>query len=259
MAAEGPNGEVVTQGECTDCGTNASSESSFDELARGLADGTLSRRRALRLLGGALVGASLASFPAAAWAACKHPFRKCTANRQCCSRRCIRNPQGNGRICGCPTGQTLCPAGNQCVTCTNSGEVVDLTTCKCECPTGTELCGGQCVSSCTGGEVLDPTTCQCGPTACPEVSCCCVCNYQNPVTGDYVYICNTTYTTITLEQCYQSCQSATPPPGTILLPNHGYACESGSSGRQRVCLPEPPGGNSTGTFCSVVQCAPSSA
>jgi hypothetical protein len=221
MAAEDRNGEVgSTQGECIDCSTE---EHSFDELARGLADGTLSRHSALRLMGAALVGGMLASVPGVAWAARPAP---CTSGRKC-GKRC------------CPDASFVCSRG------------------KCACPAGTELCGGRCVTSCTGGEVLDPTTCQCGPTICPEVSCCCVCNYQNTVTGDYVYVCNTTHTTITLEQCYQSCQTASPPPGTILLPNHGYACESGSSGRQRVCLPEPPGGNSTGTFCSVVQCATS--
>jgi hypothetical protein len=43
-------------------------ERSFDELASGLASGTLSRRRVLRLMGGALVGSALASIPGMAWA-----------------------------------------------------------------------------------------------------------------------------------------------------------------------------------------------
>ena len=42
--------------------------SSFDDLAKGLASGTLSRGKALRLLSGALVGATLASVPGVAWA-----------------------------------------------------------------------------------------------------------------------------------------------------------------------------------------------
>ena len=42
-------------------------EGSFDELAKGLASGAVSRRRALRLMGAALVGGALASFPGAAW------------------------------------------------------------------------------------------------------------------------------------------------------------------------------------------------
>jgi hypothetical protein len=44
-------------------------EDSFDALARGLASGSVSRRKALRMLGAALVGGVLASFPGAAWAA----------------------------------------------------------------------------------------------------------------------------------------------------------------------------------------------
>jgi hypothetical protein len=40
---------------------------SFDELTRGLASGTLSRGKALRLMGAALVGGALASIPGTAW------------------------------------------------------------------------------------------------------------------------------------------------------------------------------------------------
>ena len=42
--------------------------SSFDELAIGLSNGTLSRGKALRLMGAALVGGALASIPGIAWA-----------------------------------------------------------------------------------------------------------------------------------------------------------------------------------------------
>jgi hypothetical protein len=41
---------------------------SFDELAKGLATGAISRRKALRWMGGTLVGAALASLPGVAWA-----------------------------------------------------------------------------------------------------------------------------------------------------------------------------------------------
>ena len=41
---------------------------SFDELAKGLATGTVSRRQALRLFGCAVLGGVLASTPVAAWA-----------------------------------------------------------------------------------------------------------------------------------------------------------------------------------------------
>lgn len=41
---------------------------SFDELAKGLASGTVSRGKALRMVGGALLGAALASVPGVALA-----------------------------------------------------------------------------------------------------------------------------------------------------------------------------------------------
>jgi hypothetical protein len=41
-------------------------ELSLDELAKGLATGTLSRGKAIRWMGGALLGAALASFPGVA-------------------------------------------------------------------------------------------------------------------------------------------------------------------------------------------------
>lgn len=66
MAAEDRNGEVSTQGECTGCSAR---ESSFDELAKGLASGTISRRGVLRLMGSAIVGTVLASVSGVAWAA----------------------------------------------------------------------------------------------------------------------------------------------------------------------------------------------
>jgi len=44
-------------------------ETSFDEVAKGLANGTISRRQALRWMGGALAGAAFASVPGVAFAA----------------------------------------------------------------------------------------------------------------------------------------------------------------------------------------------
>jgi hypothetical protein len=78
---------------------------SFDDLARDLAGGNLSRRRALRLFGAALVGTVMASLPAMALAApCPHP-RKC--KKRCCAETfvCV------GDACVCPTGRERCVAG----------------------------------------------------------------------------------------------------------------------------------------------------
>lgn len=106
MAAEkDQNGEISNQGKCPECSSSAAREHSFDQLAMGLADGTLSRRKALRILGGALVGAVLASGRGAALAdtRCKPLLKKCNNNTQCCSGNCIENPprQRQGlRMCG---------------------------------------------------------------------------------------------------------------------------------------------------------------
>ena len=43
-------------------------EHSFDHLARGLASGSVSRKQALKLVGGALLGGVLTSLPGVAWA-----------------------------------------------------------------------------------------------------------------------------------------------------------------------------------------------
>jgi hypothetical protein len=67
-------------------------ESSFDELTRGLASGTLSRRKALRMIGAVLVGGTLASLGIGEAAAdppgCKRNGKKCKKNSQCCSGTC---------------------------------------------------------------------------------------------------------------------------------------------------------------------------
>ena len=79
---------------------------SFDDLARGLASGTLSRGKALRLMGAALVGGALASVPGIAsakphkpeGAKCKHNFQ--CESRQCVDRRCLGGSTCDGEICG---------------------------------------------------------------------------------------------------------------------------------------------------------------
>ena len=158
MAAEDHNGEVVSsQGECTDCSTT---ESSFDELAKSLADGKLSRRRVLKMLGGALMGGALASIPGAAWAAkggnsacakfCKERFPPGPERGECISAGARgEGPcfDGNGGGTGCTahgdpcldefgeTGQCCCnpPTGEpttNCVCCFGEGVFcgVDLAT-----------------------------------------------------------------------------------------------------------------------------------
>jgi hypothetical protein len=84
--------------------------SSFDELAVGLSSGTLSRGKALRLMGAARVGGALASIPGIAWAKPKPAGSKCKHDRQCQSRSCF-----NGRCCGTPCFTFCCPDGCGCL------------------------------------------------------------------------------------------------------------------------------------------------
>jgi hypothetical protein len=82
-------------------------ELSLDELAKGLATGTFSRGKAIRWMGGALLGAALASVPGVAWANdCRPLGRECRRDSQCCSKNCIR--QGDDKVCACPEGKTAC-------------------------------------------------------------------------------------------------------------------------------------------------------
>jgi hypothetical protein len=177
-------------------------QSSLDELAKGLANGTLSRGKAIRWMGGALLGAALASVPGVAWANdCRRLGRECRRDSQCCSRNCVR--RGDDKVCGCPQGQSRC--GDRCVNrernenhcgeCFNRcepgeecvdgecqsgcppvacvGGMVNPDTCECECAPPKTLMGGQCVCPAGqlpvcdfSGEIPQPTG-RCEPIACP--------------------------------------------------------------------------------------------
>jgi hypothetical protein len=169
-------------------------ESSFDELASGLARGTLSRGKALRLMGAALLGGTLASLGIGEAAGnppgCKPNGKHCKRDTQCCSGNC------EGRVCqaggGCPIGSTLC--GGACVSnLCPAGQAFNPSTCQCGvCPPGTTICTSGTLPglnaccplethiACCGGSILDPChivdpTCQeidahiigCISTSCP--------------------------------------------------------------------------------------------
>ena len=159
---------------------------SFDELARALASGSISRGKALRLLGAALVGGTLASLGMGGVAAaaqgdqgenedCKRAGKKCKRNEQCCSGNC------SSGICGeCPTGQEpcggmcrnsiggSCSSNSQCC----SGNCSISGTCQ-SCTPGTSSCGrvgGFCLANASGAG----TTCVCTDARC--VSSCDMCS-----------------------------------------------------------------------------------
>ena len=131
-------------------------ERSFDELASGLARGTLSRGKALRLLGAALVGGAFASIPGVAWAAKG-------GNRECV--RCCKEKFGPGR----ERGQCISAgARGECpVTCDGNGGgeecVSDRVTCSSETSSGCNCITNSCTRT---------VTCVCcppgGPCPCLE-------------------------------------------------------------------------------------------
>jgi hypothetical protein len=80
----------------------AREESFFDDLARGLADGSLTRGKAIRLMGAAVVGGTLGSLGIREAGAdqCKRTEKACKKNSQCCSGNC-----SGGTCSACPTGR----------------------------------------------------------------------------------------------------------------------------------------------------------
>ncbi len=106
---------------------------SFDELTRGLASGSISRGKAIRLMGAVLVGGPLTSFGVGGVALaddrCKPTGKKCKKNAQCCSGNCV-----NGACSACPDGRVLLSNGTTCaILCYGFGE----------CPCGDDLCNGR--------------------------------------------------------------------------------------------------------------------
>jgi hypothetical protein len=168
-------------------------EHSLDELAKGLATGTLSRGKAIRWMGGALLGAALASVPGVAWANdCRRLGRACRRDSQCCSRNCVR--RGDDKVCGCPEGQDRCNDRcvnlerneNHCGECFNrcepGEECVDG-----ECLGGEPICTPSCPEDCSSCHELPDRTgticVDCASTTCfqPPSNSCADCPTDHPV------------------------------------------------------------------------------
>ena len=102
-------------------------ERSFDELARGLASGNVTRGKALKLLGAALVGGTLASLgireAAADPPACTPNGKDCKRDKQCCSGNCSSGGKCVGRV-GCAQLGEPCTKNSDCCqgTCEGSGQ-----------------------------------------------------------------------------------------------------------------------------------------
>jgi hypothetical protein len=157
----------------------AREEGFFDELARGLADGSITRGKALRLMGAALAGGALGSLGIREAAGdppgCKRAGKHCTRTDQCCgSLVCVSG------TCQTPTTTTTetpttstteTPTTSTTETptsCTPGSNICDFGVCGpvgafCSCVPTTEgqtacvvpFCGDPCNSSvdCPGGSI----------------------------------------------------------------------------------------------------------
>jgi hypothetical protein len=211
---------------------NITEERSFDELAKGLSNGTLSRGKALKLLGGAFFGAALMPlFPQQAQALTRRQRRRC--------RR-----QG-GTVCssGTRASEVCCPSGTTCLagpTCCPSTQVCGSACCQSAqscvngtCCPSTQVCGSAC---CQSGETCVATCPPSGDcfigddgdnlvrTCCPEAQ---VCN--SPFSISDRICCNPG------DICLNGrCYSEPPPPvecvnqvGETVTCEPGYACCEG--------------------------------
>ena len=232
---------------------------SFDELSRAMANGSISRGRALRLMGAAIAAAFLTSVPRVASAQAR---RRCGTETCEPAEVCLRPGKGQKPRCECPAdAPVVCDPQTSVQACCPE----HLPTC---CPQSTpntsirgccaadEVCcpGGSAQACCPVGTTCTSTGCEAVGNTCPDVSCCCVCGFEDDVTGDFIYVCNAANTNITAEECEQTCQSATPPPGTTFR-TVGHACEDPSTGFVRVCRPVT-GPNFSGTVCEADPCTP---
>jgi hypothetical protein len=216
---------------------------SFDELAKGLATGAVSRRKALRWMGGALVGATLASVPGVAWANdCRRLGRECRRDPQCCSKNCIR--RGDDKVCSCPTGQTRC--NDRCVNlkrnerhcgacfnrCLERSECAGGV-CRGGCPSGRTLCDdGFCTPNCPSGLTLNTSTCQCeGECPTGQVLCSlqgvCVSNTCPPNQTYDPYFCEC--------ECPEGDETCCPDCGGRCCPSPGCYCAVRVDNGSRFC------------------------
>jgi hypothetical protein len=132
-------------------------ESFFDDLARGLANGSISRGKALRLMGAALVGGTLGSLGgvAAADDLCKPTGKKCRKDTQCCSGNCSKSGTSRFGTCAaaCTSNGGTCSSNTDC--------------CSGNCPSGT-CCGSNGVSCSTSGECCSGNCVSGTCSACPS-------------------------------------------------------------------------------------------
>src|SRR5215217_7401157 len=139
----------------------AREESFFDELARGLADGSITRGKALRLMGAALVGGTLASLGIGEAGAdppgCKRAGKHCTRNDQCCGSLVCVN--GTCQTPATSTTETPTTSTTETPTTSTSTSTTSTTTTSPCLPDGASCStsGDCCSRNCQNGSCLPPT------------------------------------------------------------------------------------------------------
>jgi hypothetical protein len=168
----------------------AREEGFFDELARGLADGSLTRGKALRLMGAALVGGVLGSVGIGEASAdppgCKRNGKHCTRDNQCCSRNCSSGTcqaQTTTTTTSSTTSTSTSTSTTTPTTSTSTSTTSTTTTPMCipngssPCTTGSQCCSGRCgflpIGICCGGIGASCTTGnECCNRSCVGGKCC---------------------------------------------------------------------------------------
>ena len=114
-------GKRDEKGEVRPSQEEITEEYSFDELARGLASGTISRRKALKLVGSAILGAGLLTAIPTGEAGAIEAEDECGArsgcNRRCRNRRgcrCVETVTGNVRCVRPCCLRQACDTNTQC-------------------------------------------------------------------------------------------------------------------------------------------------
>jgi hypothetical protein len=133
-------------------------QTSFDELAKELAEGKLSRRNALRWIGGTLVGSLLASIPGVALATPQGEppgGQNCPPGRDKCQGDCVDRSSDSNHCGQC---RNICSQSQVC----ENGTCVSASPPPAACTPGTS-CGplnqGRCCPNSSGGG----STCACSP------------------------------------------------------------------------------------------------
>lgn len=179
------------------------SERSFDELAKGLASGTVSRGKALRLMGAALVGGALASLPGGAWASHKG------------------TPHGGG---GGGGGKSSC--AKYCKT-LFGGDTAAQEECVSQGAKGTGPCfecgaPGNPTPTCKAHEIFNPTKC-----ACESIGSIVACTLNEP-------ICSASYN-CGGEGARCTCAPTVEGGSACIVPDCGEPCSSGADCPSGLC------------------------